>query len=185
MRLEHRCPFCRHPAPESQIEAAMVFEEKDRVEMNDPDALRKGGLQRYMAHDYKVAFKFWTKAAELGDLQAHYQLSILYHNGEGVKKNEKKETYHLEKAAIGGHPIARFNLGCIEGQNGRHERAIKHFIIAAAQGEDDSLGNLRKMYQNGLVSKEDLATALRAHKAAVDATKSLQRDAAAAFFNNY
>ena len=161
----------------------MVFKEKDRVEMNDPTALRKVGLLRNMKGDHKGAFEFWTKAAELGDLQAHYQLSNMYHNGDGVEKNQKKEVYHLEKAAIGGHPFARFNLGCIEGQNGRLERAIRHFIIAATQGEDDSLTHLKALYQNqnGKVRKEDLVATLRAHQAAVDATKSPDRDAAAAF----
>jgi len=33
-------------------------------------------------------------------------------------------------------------------------------------------------FRNGLVSKDDLAAALRAHQAAVDATKSPQRDIA-------
>jgi hypothetical protein len=35
----------------------------------------------------------------------------------------------------------------------------------------------------GVVSKEDYAAALRGHQAAVDATKSEQRDAAYAFYN--
>ena len=30
----------------------------------------------------------------------------LYRNGLGVEKDEKKELYHLEEAAIGGHPDA-------------------------------------------------------------------------------
>ncbi len=107
----------------------------------------------------------------------------MYLEGHGVEKDKKKEVYHLEKAAIGGHPIARFNLGCFEGRNGNIERAVKHWIIAASQGEDDSLGNLRIIYQEGLISKDDLAAAIRAHQAAIDATKSPQRDAAAAFMS--
>ena len=39
---------------------------------------------------------------------------------------------------------------------------------------------VKEMYQEGLVSKEDFAAALRAHKTAVDAMKSPQRDAAEA-----
>ena len=79
-------------------------------------------------------------------------------------------------AAIGGHDLARYDLGCAEWENGRRERAVKHFIIAANLGHDDSLNYIREGYKMGLVCKEDFAAALRAHKAAVDATKSLQRE---------
>ena len=53
---------------------------------------------------YDAAFDYWTAAAELGDAEAHFLLSILYHQGLGVAKNVKKEVYHLEEAAIGGNP---------------------------------------------------------------------------------
>ena len=43
---------------------------------------------------------------------------------EGVEKDKKKEMYHhLEEAAIGGHPGARYNIGCVEWNNRRVERA--------------------------------------------------------------
>jgi TPR repeat protein len=105
--------------------------------------------------DYKGAFQHNTKAAELGDIRAHYLLSIMYRQGKGVEKDVKKELHHLEQAAIGGHPVARHNLGYVEEKNGRLDRAVKHYIIAATLGFDDSL-------------------------AAVDATKSPQRDEATA-----
>jgi len=84
----------------------------------------------------------------------------------------------LEEAAIGGHPNARYRLGYIEGNNGKDERAKKHCIIAATQGNDLSIGMLMNIFKGGLVSKDELAVALRAHQAAVDATKSSQREAA-------
>ena len=37
---------------------------------------------------------------------------------------------------------------------------------------------LKKLYREGLVSKEDLESALRAHQAATNATKSPQREEA-------
>jgi len=102
--------------------------------------------------------------------------------GRGVEKDAKKEIYfHLEEAAIGGHPT-----GCQEGNNGRIERAVKHWIIAANQGCVDSIQELRGEYADGTISKESFAAALRAHphQAAVDATKSPQRDAAIECFRN-
>jgi tetratricopeptide (TPR) repeat protein len=178
-KIERKCPFCRHPEPKSQEEADRNM--KKRVEANDPVALREVGKRRYHEGDYESAFEYSSKAAELGDVEAHYNLSFMYRKGEGIDKDEKMELRHLEEAAIGGHPCARNNLGCLEKRNGRHERAFKHFIIAANLGNDVSLDALKEGFMMGLVSKEDFAAALRAHQAAVDATKSPQREEGEAF----
>ena len=114
----------------------------------------------------------------MGDVGAHFNISCSFRDGEGVEKDVKKMVYHLEEAAIAGHPDARHNLGCLEGKSGRHERAMKHFIVSANMGHNESLDSLKKGFMAGLVSKEDLASALRAHQAAVDATKSPQRETA-------
>lgn len=36
------------------------------------------------------AAKWWRKAAEQGDSQAQYKLSLCYYNGKGVKKDLKE-----------------------------------------------------------------------------------------------
>jgi TPR repeat protein len=102
----------------------------------------------------------------------------MYDLGLGVEKDEKKKVYHLEVAAIGGCVQARHNLGCHEVRKGRMERAVKHFIIAANMGEEVSMKALWKYHAMGLVKKEQLTVTLRAHQAAVDATKSPQREQA-------
>ena len=99
----------------------------------------------------------------------------MHQHGKGVEKNLKKEIYHLEKAAIAGHPNARFNLGCTDQAAGRIKRAVKHFIIASKLGHDTSLKYVWKFYRDGKVSKEDLASTLRAHQSTVDAAKSRQK----------
>ncbi len=95
----------------------------------------------------------------MGNAIAHYSLSNLYFSGQGVEKDEKKETYHLEEAAIGGHVEARFNLGINEGKRKRYERSVKHLIIAANLGHDESIQRLKRYYVLGVVSKEDFAAA--------------------------
>jgi TPR repeat protein len=174
--LEMRCAFCREPA-------SKTYEEEwdnrmKRVKKNDPVAMRALGNKHGSEGDYETAFKYLTKAAELGDPSAHYNLSCMYYKGHGVEKDTKMEIYHLEHAAIGGHPEARHNLGIYEAKNGRFERARKHFIIAANLGYHDSLSNLMTLYKNGHANKEDYAGALRAYQAAVDATKSEDREKA-------
>eukprot|EP00984_Skeletonema_dohrnii_P001713 scaffold569_cov67-Skeletonema_dohrnii-CCMP3373.AAC.3 len=149
-----------------------------RVEANDPAAMRQMGFYRNQEGDYDGAFEYWTRAAGLGDLGAHYELSVMYRKGHGVEKDKKKEVYHLEKAAIGGGPFARHNLGVKEHENGRPDRAVIHWIIAAKLGYDESMKTVKEGFMFGFVSKEDFAAALRGHQAAVDATKSPQREEA-------
>eukprot|EP00984_Skeletonema_dohrnii_P025409 scaffold14570_cov90-Skeletonema_dohrnii-CCMP3373.AAC.2 len=151
----------------------------ERVGANDPVAMLKVGISYFNDRDYESAFAYFTTAAELGDVMAHYNLSILYKKGKGVEKDKEMELFLLEEAAIGGHPDARYNIGLYEEINGRTDRAVKHWIIAANLGHDESLIELKECYANGDVSKDDFAAALRSHQAAVDATKSPQREEAA------
>ena len=174
--LEPTCPFCRHPDLKSEEEE--INKVMKRVKANDPVAMVQIGLRRNEAGDYDDAFRYLSKAAELGEVGAHYQLALFYYKGKGVEKDVKKVVYHWEQAAIGGHPKARYNLGCEENSNGRIDRAMKHWIIAATLGCDDTLDALKVCFRGGLVTKEDFAAALRAHQTAVEATKSPQREAA-------
>ena len=102
------CPFCREPVPKDAKEHEKRIME--RVKANDPDALSYMGTKRFVEGDYDGALTYLTKAAELGDLKAHYQLGVMYRRGEGVEKDEEKAVYHYEEAAMGGHPWARNNL---------------------------------------------------------------------------
>eukprot|EP00986_Skeletonema_menzelii_P011132 scaffold5658_cov114-Skeletonema_menzelii.AAC.2 len=176
-KRQQKCPFCRKAAPDTDEEINKRL--MKRVEANDPVAMCFMGTERYEEGNYNAAFEYWTRAATLGDVQAHYQLSTLYYDGQGVEKDEKLELHHLIEAAIGGHPMARHNLGILEWENGHNDRAVKHLIIASKFGHDKSLDSVKILYKAGYVSKDDFATALRGHQAAVDATKSPQREEAA------
>ena len=175
-RLPSSCPFCRNRRPKKQAE--MYLNLKKRAALNDPVALYNVGTRLFESGDCAAAIEYFKKAAELGDVDSHYQLSCVYHGMGGVQLDGKKDIYHAEQAAIGGHLFARYNLGLSDWKNGKTDRAVKHWIIAANLGDDASLNELKKGYRCGVVSKEDFAAALRAHQAAVDATKSPQRDAA-------
>ena len=179
MRLRPSCPFCRATTNEDFDKLRMK-----RVEANDPVAIRQEGMEQYKKGEYIRAYEYWVKAAELGHVETHFRLACMYQLGHGVEKDRGKEMYHFEEAAIGGHPDARYNLGLNEWcmQHNNVERAVKHFIIAATLGCDDSIKALKDMFKEGSVEKEDLAAAFRAHKAAVDATKSPQREFANKFW---
>jgi TPR repeat protein len=175
-RLEQKCPYCRKPVPKTDEEIHQNL--MKRAKVNDPAALFKLGVKCHDEGDYKGAFEYFTKAAAFGDMMAHYNLSALYHEGKGTEKDDKKKIHHTEEAAIGGYPIARHNLGNHEWNNGRIDRAAKHYIIAAKIGDDGALDQVKKCFQMEFVSKEDYEATLRGrgHQAAVDATKSKQRE---------
>ena len=177
--LQQTCPFCRKALPGTDEEYNEQW--MKRVEANDPVAMRHMGTKRYYKGDYRGAFEYWSKAAALGDVEAHNQLSIIYREGQGVEKDEKRELHHAEQAAIGGHPDARHNLALFEGRNGRVNRSVKHFIIGAKLGDDGSLERVKDLYRAGFVSKEDFAGASRGHEAAIAATRSPQREEAAEY----
>lgn len=184
-----KCPFCRMPAPE-RLTSKFKKNAMKRAKANDPAAMVELGTMCYHQGDYAAAFRYWTQAAELGDALAHYELALLYRNGEGVERDFEKEMHHVEEAAIGGHPTARNNLATRERMFGRTERAMKHFIICAKLGYDSQwvmnspLEAVKQGFTAGIVSKEDYAAALRGYQAAKDATKSKQREEVDMFLSN-
>ena len=171
---DDRCPCCREVLSGEECDKKLM----ERIEANDPAAMHQMGAERFHEGDYEGAFEYLTKAAELGDADAHYRLGAMHEMGNCVDKDMKKAVHHYEKAAIGGHPYARHNLGCIEWGNGSMERSVKHFIIAANLGFEESMKELWNHYFDGNISKEDLDAALCEHEAAINAMKSPEREAA-------
>ena len=177
---QNNCPFCREELPDYNDDEEFERRRMKRVDAGDPAAMFQVGVDLYHEGDYDGAIEYFTKAAEFGDLDAHCNLGLVHEKGDGVEKDEEKAVYHYAKAAIGGNPYARNNLGVVEERNGNIERAAKHYIIAAKLGLELSMKALWEYYKLGNISKDDLDATLRAHHAAVDATKSPQREAAAA-----
>ena len=176
------CPFCREPDDGTDEEKQKAFME--RIKANDLNALRRMGTKYFLEGDYKKAFEYHTKAAQLGDASAHYELSVMYYEEKGLKNDKKKIRHHLEEAAIKGHPIASHNLGCNEERaKGWTERAKKHYIIAAKLGYIPSMRRVKDAFDWGAVSEEDYSATLRGHEATVNATKSSQREQSYAYDN--
>ena len=67
--------------------------EMKRVEANDPATLHQMG-------NIAAAIVFSTKAAALGDVDAHYKLAFTYLWGGGVEKDEERGLHNLEEAAV-------------------------------------------------------------------------------------
>ena len=78
-----------------------------------------------------------------------------------------------------------FILGISLSNRGNFGRAIKHYMIAVESGHNESLNQIKQMYTNGNATKDDYATTLRAYQAYLVEIKSVDRDKAAAFSDDY
>ena len=106
-------------------------------------------------------------------------MAIEYYQGSYVKRDMKKHKHHLQLAAIGGHDIARHQLGTMEKYEGYMDISMKHFMIAAKAGFEDSLKEVGEGYKAGHVTKEDFASTLRAYQQSMDDMTSEERVRAA------
>jgi len=179
--MKRLCPFCRIPiSPTNQEDWKRT---KKRIKLNDPEAFRilgsgyRSGRNR-LPKDKRKSVELFSQAAELGSIRAHDELASAYFLGEGVNKDMNKAMHHWKLAAMGGHETARHCLGMKEVNNGNIDKGMKHFIIAAKSGLDDALKQVGKGYKDGLVTKDDYASTLRAHKDSQDEMKSVERSVA-------
>ena len=201
--LSGQCPFCRAPFVKGE---QLVERLNARIAMNDSNAMTIfGNLQikgdcESIPQDVKQGIEMLSRAAELGCGNACGLLGDLYHQTRdehqhfdsvyGVEKDDEKAIHYYEIAAKTGHEQSRHNLGCLlieqsNESNGFTKQykimvAMKHFLIAAAQGFDKSLEAVKDGYIQERIAKDEFAQALRAHKDSKDEVKSDQREGAKA-----
>ncbi|KAL7531808.1 hypothetical protein ACHAXR_004247, partial [Thalassiosira sp. AJA248-18] len=184
-RREQICPFCRAPAATSHEGA--IERLKIRIGAGDSFAMYILGGRCFKGYgvlqDSNKALELWQRAANLGCATSQYNVGSLYFNGEGVEKDVKKAKYHYGRAAMGGVESARYSLGIFEGGAGNINRAMKHFMISAACGHDNSLKEIQNGFSDGHVTKDEVEKALCAHKEYKGEMQSDQRGAARRWLN--
>ncbi len=90
-------------------------------------------------------------AADAGDHEAQYQLSLRYFAGEGRVQSTRLGLKYLEAAAEGGQRDAQFNLGNYYNlYQENFQRAGAWWRKAAEQGLAAAQFNLGGLYENGL-----------------------------------
>lgn len=113
----------------------------------------------YAAGDYATAAKLYVPLAKQGNVEAQYNLGVMYRAGRGVPQdyNEAGKWYRL--AAEQGHAIAQFNLGWMyasgKGVPKDSVKAQMWFNIAIANAE----GEMRKEFT---VDRDSMATSMTA-----------------------
>jgi TPR repeat protein len=101
-----------------------------------------GGYQSYLKGDYKAAYEEWLPLAELGDIEAQYNLGVMYDQGASVDQDLCKAASWYRKAAEQGFIDAQTNLGMMyyrgDGVTGDHTEAARWFQLAADKGDTEA-----------------------------------------------
>ena len=176
------CAFCRTPEPMKEEGSIDLL--KKLMEKGNPMAFNalglvyaEGGLTGAFPQDYTKANDLYQKAGDLGCGEGYCNLGVAYQNGWGMEVDSTKAKHFYERAAIQGSVTARYYLGFME-QDGNFNRTYKHFILAAKAGHKDALGEAKRAFVKGWVTKEEYESTLRAHHERHIETKSSARDMA-------
>ncbi|EJK56328.1 hypothetical protein THAOC_23814 [Thalassiosira oceanica] len=175
------CPFCRTHYPKAGADSLAMIQA--RAAKKDPVAINFLGEKYFFGElglqtDKRKGVELWTKAAELGSLDALFHLGNAYDRGEMVQQDDAKAAEFYKKAAMQGHVLARHNLGFHEELMGDINSAKRHYLISAKMGCKCSLDTIREMFRGGVATKEQYAQALRGYQDASDEMKSHDRDEA-------
>ena len=144
-----------------ELSEEIVRQLTDNLGEDHPETLKfmNEAAYAYLALErYEKAFKWYEKAAELGDKDAQRDLGTLYYDGIGVERDYSKAFKWMKKSAEGedGDPQAQSFLGAYyaegTGTDYNTEEAIKWFKKAAELGEPKSQINLGLMYKNGTLN---------------------------------
>jgi len=112
--------------------------------------------------NYEESFKWFLKAANLGEPSAQFNIGMMYSSGTGVKQDLVEASKWYRKSAEQGKASAQLNLGMmyISGRGIRQniEEGTKWLTKAAEQGDTTAKANLAWLSQQGYI-KADSAEA--------------------------
>lgn len=118
------------------------------------------GLNAEKKGDYATALREWTPLAAQGDVEAQYNLGVLYMDGKGVARDYEAAVGWFRKSAEAGHPPAQHNLALMyangAGVTRNYPEAVKWFR-KAANTVPRSQFNLGSLYAKGQGVPQDWA----------------------------
>ena len=174
------CAFCR--VPNTRVDEEIFARLSKRVELKDPQGICNmagvyGSGKLGQSVDRPKCIDLLRQSAALGCPSAQYELgSHLKFGRMGVQQNAEEAFKYWEKAAEGGHILARHNLGSQEEVNGDKAAAMRHWRLSAAGGSRRSMILLTEYFEDGLLRHCDLAETLQAMYFARAEMKSDDRD---------
>ena len=125
---------------------------------------------QFVEQDISEGLKWQTKAAEMGDKDAQFNLALIYHKGHyGVPRDIKKAIYWYEKAAAQNVLNAITNLGAIFmnfQDKSEQERTFQLLNGACEAGDIYAAFNIGNCYKLGIGVEKDSQKALECYEQA-------------------
>lgn len=119
----------------------------------------KEGYDAVNNNDFKTGFKEFKSLADAGNAQAQFNLALMYLNGQGVEKDEKRACALFTEAANQGIADAQYNLAVMYergiGVEKDEKRAVEWYTKAAKQEYAIAQYVLGKIYYFGKGVKKD------------------------------
>lgn len=75
------------------------------------DALGIYAMGRGVKRDFEIAFRYYQKAANLGDSYGMHMVGVMYYDGLGVRRNYKRAVDYFRRALEHGETQALYYLG--------------------------------------------------------------------------
>lgn len=121
------------------------------------------GMTAFARGDYQAALAEWRPLAEQGEVEAQFDLGVLYDGGLGIKQDRTQAAHWYRQAAEQGHAKAQFNLAVLYanglGVDKDMAEAVRWYQQAAARGQPEAQFNLAGLYQDGVGVFQNYATA--------------------------
>ena len=175
--LDILCPFCR--ARPSNNDEERLKRLHTRIKHEDPEAMNmlggyyEGG-KKGLPKNLKKAKELYKRSYDLGNPTAAFNLSLLH--DEHIP-DEVPTKHYTEEGARRGHVGCMCRLADIAYDSGKYEEATRLYMTAARSGDETAMEAIMGYcYQNRDVSKDDIDTTLRAHKAVIDTGKNEARE---------
>ena len=177
------CPYCRSNN-ELYDDKATLEKLMKQANTGNGEALFRVGTHYFdggmgLKQDKAEGLKWYHRGVEAGSGKAALFLGKCYNEGDGVDKDEEIALEYFQKAAELGY-VPAFNLiGAILMNKGFIEEGMLNYRKAAICGmSDDWLFNaLRDGFEDGFITKDEYAYALREHQKACNEMKSDAREA--------
>lgn len=145
---------------------------KKAAENGDSSCYGYLGSSYYELQDFQEAFKWTSKAVENGDIASNTGLGIMYVNGLGTERNEKKALDCFKKAASIGDAFACFWLGSMyfngKGTSVNEAEGFKWTQKAAEKGYVGSYIALGFCFEKGKGTEKNIEEAITWYKKAYD-----------------
>lgn len=101
-----------------------------------------------------LAHRLWMAMAEQGDVDAAFNLAMLYDSGTRIERDAERAVYWYQRAAKGGNLHAQHNLAVAyangDGVKLDFDKALAWWTLAASSGNADSQYNLGIVYATGV-----------------------------------